>query len=199
MTKPTPHSELKKVEVGSLAELRSWFERNHTQKESIWLVTYKKSHPAKYLANTDVVDECVCFGWMDGRKAKLDDERTMQLLSPKKVEHWAKSYKDRYTRLKQEGRMHASGEQRVQEAKRSGAWDFMNDVDALILPDDFKKELEQTPLAMSNYQAFPDSAKRDILRWIKLAKKDETRKNRIRETALKAAQNRRASGTGTKS
>lgn len=55
--------------------------------------------------------------------------------------------------------------------------------------------LENHPPALENYEAFPDSAKRDILRWIKLAKKPETRANRILKTATLAAQNKRASGT----
>ncbi|MEM1255109.1 MAG: YdeI/OmpD-associated family protein [Cyanobacteria bacterium P01_H01_bin.21] len=68
-------------------------------------------------------------------------------------------------------------------------------MDALIKPDDLIAALEQHPPAMENYEAFPESAKRDILRWIKMAKKLETRTKRINETAKLAAQNKRASGT----
>ncbi|MDJ0626294.1 MAG: YdeI/OmpD-associated family protein [Candidatus Caenarcaniphilales bacterium] len=74
----------------------------------------------------------------------------------------------------------------------------MNDVDALIVPDDLQIALETRPQALSNYEAFPDSAKRDILRWIKLAKMTETRSKRIEETAILAALNQRASGTGSR-
>ena len=186
---------LERVEVQSVAELRQWFEENHTQRESIWLVTYKKNVPDKYLSVQDVLDEAVCFGWIDGRRLKLDDERTMQLLSPRKAQHWVKSYKDRVARLIEEGRMHECGQKVVAAAKESELWDFMNDVDALIKPDDLIEALEQYPSALKNYEAFPDSAKRDILRWIKMAKKPETRAKRIKETAELASQNRRASGT----
>ncbi len=187
--------DLEKVEVQSTRELRQWFEDNHAQKESIWLVTYKKSSPDKYVSTQEILDEVLCFGWIDGRRMKLDEERTMQLLSPRKTQHWAKSYKDRVARLTEEGRMHEAGQQVVDAAKVSGLWDFMNDVDALIKPGDLTKALAQQPPAMENYEAFPDSAKRDILRWIKLAKKPETRAKRIKETVDLAAQNKRASGT----
>ena len=126
---------------------------------------------------------------------KLDDERTMQLLSPRKTEHWSKTYKDRVAKLMEEGRMHEAGVSVVAAAKKSGMWDFMNDVDALIKPDDLITALDNHPPALANYEAFPDSAKRDILRWIKLAKKPETRAKRIQKTATLAAQNKRASGT----
>ena len=191
------HDHLRKVEVTSRQALRHWFADHYQQQESIWLVTYKKLVPDKYVANTDVVDECVCFGWMDGRKMKLDEQRTMQLLSPKKSPHWSRSYKKRYERLYKEGRIHPAAAAQVKADKESGAWDFMNDVDRLIIPPDLQAALQANPLALAHYQAFPDAAKRDILRWIKLAKRSATRHKRIDETVRKAAHNKRASGTGS--
>lgn len=186
---------LRKIEVKSVEELHSWFEKNHTQKESIWLITYKKNVPDKYVSIKEVLDEVLCFGWMDGRRMRLDSERTMQLISPRKTEHWSKSYKDRVARLTREGRMHRAGLKAVERAKKNGMWNFLNDVDALIKPDDLIAALGRYPSAMENYEAFPDSSKRDILRWIKIAKKPETRAKRIQQTAELAAQNKRASGT----
>ncbi|MEM9116709.1 MAG: YdeI/OmpD-associated family protein [Cyanobacteria bacterium P01_F01_bin.56] len=187
--------DLLKVEVTSVEELRAWLAANHAQTSSIWLVTYKKNVPEKYVSIQQVLDEVLCFGWMDGRRMKLDDDRTMQLLSPRKTEHWSKTYKNRVAKLTAAGRMHESGIKVVEAAKQSGAWDFLNDVDALIAPDDLVEALTQHPPALANYEAFPDSAKRDILRWIKLAKKPETRIKRIQKTADLAAQDQRASGT----
>jgi len=97
--------------------------------------------------------------------------------------------------LTKAGRMHQAGLQAVERSKKNGLWDFMNDVDALIAPDDLAEALEEFPPALENYEAFPDSAKPDILRWIKIAKKPETRAKRIKETTELAAQNKRALGT----
>jgi uncharacterized protein YdeI (YjbR/CyaY-like superfamily) len=94
-----------------------------------------------------VLDEVLCFGWIDGIARKLDDDRTMQLLSPRRVQHWAKSYKDRAARLIQEGRMHPAGLKAIEEAKREGLWDVMNDVDALVIPDDLATALDARPPA----------------------------------------------------
>ncbi|MGF1459175.1 MAG: YdeI family protein [Leptolyngbyaceae cyanobacterium] len=192
MAKPP---DLERVEVTSVEALRQWFEAHHSQPDSIWLVTYKKSVPDKSVSIQAVLDEVLCFGWMDGRRMKLDDDRTMQLLSPRKTGHWSKTYKDRVAQLTQAGRMHESGLQAVAAAKANGLWDFMNDVDALIKPDDLIVALAAHPPAMAHYEAFPDSVKRDILRWIKLAKQPATRAKRIKQTAELAAHNQRASGT----
>jgi uncharacterized protein YdeI (YjbR/CyaY-like superfamily) len=100
---------------------------------------------------------------------KLDDQRTMQLLSPRKTEHWSQTDKDRVAKLTESSRMHEA-ELRVVAA------------------------LEKHPPALEHYEAFPDSAKRDILRWMKLANKPETRAKRLQKTAALAAENKRASG-----
>jgi uncharacterized protein YdeI (YjbR/CyaY-like superfamily) len=56
-------------------------------KESIWLVTYKKTSAKKNMSIDEVLDELICFGWIDGIRRKLDLDRTMQLIAPRKVEH----------------------------------------------------------------------------------------------------------------
>ena len=124
--------DLEKVEVTSIQELRQWFEENYAREESIWLVTYKKVIPSKYISIKQVLDEVLCFGWMDGRRMKLDNERTMQLLSPRKTQHWSKTYKDRVAQLEKAGRMHKAGLKAIEVSKENGMWDFLNDVDALI-------------------------------------------------------------------
>ncbi len=46
-----------KLEITSADELRAWLLENHDQTESIWLVTYKKIDPAKYVSREEVLDE----------------------------------------------------------------------------------------------------------------------------------------------
>ncbi|MGB3799566.1 MAG: hypothetical protein WA952_07090, partial [Lewinella sp.] len=70
--------DFKKVPVSSAGELRDWLQAHHSQEAGVWLVTYKKSVPEKYVSTGDVLDELLCFGWIDGIRRKLDEERTMQ-------------------------------------------------------------------------------------------------------------------------
>ena len=191
----TKTENFKKVEVTSAGELREWLEANHTQADSVWLVTYKKHTGAKYVSTQEVLDELLCFGWIDGIRRKLDDERTMQLIAPRRAQHWAQSYKDRVARLTDEGRMHPAGLEAVEASKRRGLWHFMDDVDALIKPDDLVEALAAHDGAGANFDAFPQSSQRFILRWIKLAKQPKTRAKRIEQTAVLAAQNKRIPGS----
>ncbi|MEO0984843.1 MAG: YdeI/OmpD-associated family protein [Cyanobacteria bacterium J06639_14] len=181
----------KQVEVKSTLELRAWLEANHAQQESIWLVTYKKHIGDKYISVQDILDEVLCFGWIDGIRRKLDEDRTMQMISPRQAQHWAKSYKDRAAKLIDEGRMHAAGLAAIEASKRNNLWNFMDDVDALVKPEDLITALEAHPPASENFEAFNRSSKRNILRWIKLAKTPQTRAKRIQKTAVLAAQNQK--------
>lgn len=182
------------VIITSQEELRNWLLSNHHQKESIWLVTFKKTVLDKYVSVQEVLDELLCFGWIDGIRRKLDEEKTMQLISPRKVEHWTKTYKDRYKKLESKGLVENAGKEAVLKSKASGLWDFMDDVDALIKPSDFITELNKYENATNNFNAFGASSQRFILRWIKLAKTPETRIKRLKQASELADKNLKIPG-----
>lgn len=137
----------------------------------------------KYASRDEVLDELLCFGWIDGIRRKLDDQRTMQLICPRKVQHWAKSYKDRAEKLIKENKMHDSGFASIKAGKESGLWDFMDDLDKLIIPEDLKEALNKLEGATAFFNNINDSSKRFVLRCIKLAKTAKTRENRIKKIA----------------
>ena len=184
-----------KVEVSSTQELRAWLEHHHAQKESVWLVTYKKSVPEMYVSTFQVLDELLCFGWIDGIRRKLDEHKTMQLISPRKVEHWAKTYKDRAAKLIEEGKMQEAGFRSIELSKQAGLWDFMNDVDNLVVPVDLQKALQKYEGAADFFNAINDSSKRFVLRYIKLAKTEKTRVSRIEQIAALASKGEKLKGS----
>ena len=190
----TKTENFEQVEVTTAIQLREWLLKNHTQKESIWLVTYKKQVPEKYVSVQEVLDELLCFGWIDGIRRKLDLDRTMQLIAPRKVEHWAQTYKDRFAKLEKLGLVQQAGTNSVLASKQNGLWNFMDDVDALIKPHDLVKCLNEHTPAMNYFETFSKSNKRFILRWIKLAKTPATRQKRILETAKLASKNLKIPG-----
>lgn len=187
--------KFQKVEAASVHELRKWLKLNHQQKESVWLVTYKKVVPEKYISTAEVLDELLCFGWIDGIRRKLDDTRTMQLISPRKVEHWAKTYKDRANKLIEEGKMHDAGFHSIEVSKQNGLWDFMDDVDKLIVPTDLQEGLARYEGAAEFFHAINASSKRFVLRWLKLAKTDKTRTARINQIAQLSAKGEKLKGS----
>jgi uncharacterized protein YdeI (YjbR/CyaY-like superfamily) len=171
-----------KVEVDSPAQLRAWLEMHHGQMDSIWLVTFKKHVVGKYVSVDDILDEVLCFGWIDGLRRKLDDDRTMQLLSPRRHQVWAKSYKDRAARLIADGRMQSPGLAAIEASQRAGLWEATTDVDALVVPPDLAERLGTSVPALQNFERSAPSYRRNVLRWIASAKTAETRLKRITKT-----------------
>ena len=183
------------VVVENQAALREWLLEHHQQEASVWLVTYKKSEKEKYVSREEVLDELLCFGWIDGIRRKRDEKTSMQLIAPRKTQHWAKSYKERAAKLIENGKMHAAGQASIERGKASGLWHFMDDVDALILPEDLKKALKALPPAATFFDSINPSSKRFVLRWIKLAKTEKTRKSRILKIAQLAAKGEKLPGS----
>jgi uncharacterized protein YdeI (YjbR/CyaY-like superfamily) len=177
----------------SRAEWRAWLAQNYTQKEGVWLISYKKATGQPRFEYDEAVEEALCFGWVDSKPAKLDDARSMLWFAPRKPRtNWSKPNKDRVERLTAAGLMTPAGLAKVDAAKADGSWAALDGVENLEIPDDLATALALFPDAGAHFAAFPRSAKRGILEWILNAKRPETRARRIEETARLAEDNKRA-------
>jgi uncharacterized protein YdeI (YjbR/CyaY-like superfamily) len=175
------------------ADWRTWLKEHHAAAPGVWLVTYKKDSGKPYLAYDATVEEALCYGWIDSRPNKLDDERTMRLFTPRKAgSPWSRLNKERVERLEREGRMTEAGRRKIIEAKENGSWTIYDSVERLEEPADLTAALDAHEAARTHYDAFPDSSKKVILWWIKSAKRPATRAKRLRETVRLAADNVRA-------
>jgi uncharacterized protein YdeI (YjbR/CyaY-like superfamily) len=147
-------------------------------------VTWKKSVATKYVSTSEVLDEQVCFGWVDGLRRKLDQDRTMQLISPRRTQRWAQTYKVRAARLQRFGQMHQSGLNSIKASNQQGLWNATREVDALVVPKDLKQALKSQDSALTHFELFAPSYRRNILRWLKLAMTQKTRDKRLALIAM---------------
>ena len=115
-------AEYPQVEVESREELRRWLERHHETSSGIWLVTYKKSDP-RYLPYEHVVEEALCFGWIDSKARRLDERRTSIVLTPRKPRsNWSGPNRERVERLLGADLMAPAGLAAIERAKDDGTW-----------------------------------------------------------------------------
>jgi uncharacterized protein YdeI (YjbR/CyaY-like superfamily) len=175
------------------AEWRTWLEQNHTRTEEIWLISYKKGTGKPRFDYAEAVEEALCFGWIDSKPNKLDEERSLLWFAPRKPKTgWSKLNKERVQRLIEQRLMMPAGLAKVELAKRDSSWTALDAIEALEIPPDLAEAIAAHSEARQNFETFPHSAKRGTLEWIISAKKPETRIKRITETAKLAAQNLRA-------
>ena len=153
---------------------------------------WRKQSGRAGLTYEEAVLEALCFGWIDSKGAKLDDDRTMLWMSPRKRgSGWARTNKVRIEQLLADGLMTPAGLALVEDAKRDGSWTMLDDVEDLVVPDDLAAAFAENPGAREHWDGFPRSVRRAALEWIVQAKRPETRARRVTETARLAARGER--------
>ena len=181
------------IHAESRAQWRSWLERHHEHSSGAWLVTWKKASGRPYLPYPEAVDEALCFGWVDSRPNRLDDLRAMRLFTPRRPRSpWSAINKGKVARLTEQRLMAPAGIRVVEAAKASGSWSAYDEVERLVIPPDLARALAVEEGASALFGAFPDSSKKNILWWIRSARRPETRAARVKRAAELAARNRMA-------
>ena len=101
------------LEFSHRAQLRKWFEQHAATDKECWIAMYRVKRPAECgdcLPYIDVVEEALCFGWIDSTLKRLPDGRLAQRLSPRrKRSHWTELNKQRCADLEARGLMTDAG------------------------------------------------------------------------------------------
>ena len=163
-------------------EWRQWLQENHQSKQSIWLIYYKKKTNIPSITWSEVVDEALCFGWIDSTAKPIDDEKYMQFITRRKPRSvWSKINKDKVKRLIDEDLMMPAGYASIDIAKKNGSWSILDEVEALIIPPDLEKAFAAHPGSKEAFLSLSKSAQKAWLYRLVLAKQAATREKRIRE------------------
>ena len=174
-------------------EWRKWLEKNHIKQKEIWLIHYKKSSNKKSINHFDAVEEALCFGWIDSKLKKIDEERFILRYSPRKEKSvWSKINKETAERMILLDKITESGLEKINLAKKHGLWEtaYTNKIKER-LPSDLKNALIKEKVAWNNFQNFANSYRNMYIGWVKNAKKDETRKKRICEVVERSRDNKK--------
>ena len=183
--------DFERVEFKEREAWRAWLAANHARSPGVWLIYSKKATGTSRLAYAEAVEEALCYGWIDSRPNALDEERAMQLFTPRKPgSPWSRVNKERIARLIETGAMAAPGQAKIDAAQRDGSWAAYDAIEDLIVPADLAAALAADPAAEAGYAAFGVSTKKQLLWWIASAKRPETRAKRVAETTAGAAESR---------
>jgi uncharacterized protein YdeI (YjbR/CyaY-like superfamily) len=174
-------------------EWRKWLTKNHAAEKNVWLTIYHKGSKTPSVYYDEAVEEALCFGWVDSKANKRDDESFLLYFAQRKPKsNWSKANRERVAKLTALGLMTEAGQKMIDLAKKSGTWTALVAVQNSVVPPDLQKLFNKNKTAFKNFQAFPPSSKRIILEWILNARKPETRTQRIKQTVELAAKNVRA-------
>jgi uncharacterized protein YdeI (YjbR/CyaY-like superfamily) len=174
-------AELERRPFASALEWRAWLEANHGASPGIWLMIAKKGSALESVTYDEAVDEALCFGWIDGQRAKHDSDYFLQRFTPRtKRSPWSKINTERVTRLMNAKRMHPAGVREVEAAKNDGRWDaaYAGQASAVV-PEDLERALAASPVAAAAFAELDSRNRYAILYRIGAVKKAETRAKKI--------------------
>jgi uncharacterized protein YdeI (YjbR/CyaY-like superfamily) len=162
------------------AGLRAWLADNHTRKDGVWAVFYKKSTGLSDMSWEALVEECLCFGWIDSLPGKVDDHRTKIYISPRKSNSgWSRRNKVLLIELEAKGLIEHPGRAVIERAKFNGSWERFDLSEDLIVPDELQTHVDADLEFGAVWHNLTDAKKRQILQQIYDAKTLETRSKRI--------------------
>jgi uncharacterized protein YdeI (YjbR/CyaY-like superfamily) len=177
----------------SIAAWRQWLTNHYADTDGVWLATWKRASGKTPLDYGAIVEEALCFGWIDGLVNTLDDGRQAQLLTPRRRgSGWSRSNKERIERILADGRMTEAGMRVIDAAKADGSWTLLDASEALLEPPELSAALDASPEARRQWDAFPKSPRKALIFWVTSAKRPETRLRRVTMIVDEAAQGRRA-------
>lgn len=177
-----PKKEVEIFRPTSRTDWREWLEKNHHSQQAVWLVYFKSSSKMDTLSWSEAVDEALCFGWIDSTRRTIDHESFMQYFSRRRPNSsWSKINKEKVAKLIQNNLMTKAGFDSIKTAQQNGTWTILDDVEALVIPEDLKLALKNHIASWEYFDSLSKSDKKILLHWVTFAKRPETRQKRILE------------------
>ena len=175
----------KQITPRNRQEWRRWLAANHGTVPEVWVVFYKKTAQRAgrpTLTYDHAVEEAVCFGWIDGLKRRVDDERYAHRFTPRKPDSRWSEQSGAARKMRSRGLMTPTGEEAVAASIRSGAWEKPASSAPADAPRELIAALENDPQARAGWATLSPSERRRYEVWIGMAKREETRARRLAES-----------------
>jgi uncharacterized protein YdeI (YjbR/CyaY-like superfamily) len=171
-------AELLTVEVRTRRQWRAWLAKHHAASPGVWLVFYKAHTGVKSILYEDTVREALCFGWIDSLVKRLDDDRYVVKITPRKpTSKWSDINRRRWAELKTAGLLTPAGLAATPTNNTYAPRPAIPE-----LPTYIAKALKAHSKAWEFFRELPPTCRRDFVVWVHTAKRPETRDKRIRES-----------------
>ncbi len=169
------------MEFASPAEWETWLAAHQTAAKGLWLKFAKKGAGVTTPTYAEAVNVALCYGWIDGQAAPLDERYWLQRFTPRGPRSkWSRINRDRVIQLQQDGRMQPAGQAQVEAAQRDGRWDAAYEPpSSAAVPEDLQRALDDHPQAAAFFATLNGANRYAILYRLQDAKKPETRARRL--------------------
>lgn len=160
--------------------LRAWLERHHDTASALVVGLHKRHTGRAGPTWAEVVDQALCFGWIDGVGHRVDDDRyTVRLTPRRRGSRWSDVNVRRVAALTDAGLMHPAGLAAYEARDPARTGTYAHEQRKVRLDPAYEAELRADPAAWAWFSARPPSYRRDATWWVMSAKREETRRRRL--------------------
>lgn len=174
-------------------EFRVWLEGNHAGESALWVGFHRKATGRASMTWPESVDEALCYGWIDGVRRKIDDERYAIRFTPRRPgSNWSAVNLRRMEELLKDGRVRPAGRAayEARDPSRTDAYSF-EQRDRATLPEEFEREFRAHADAWAYFERQPPGYRRTATWWVVSAKREDTRRRRFSTLLEDSAAGRR--------
>lgn len=176
----------KTITVKNHHDFRKWLQKHHKTERKVAVIVHKRHTNTPAPTHRELIEEAICFGWIDTTIKRLDDDRYIRNFSRRTENSKWSNNTLRYARqLIKEKRMTKEGMKLYKQGLKKPTHDEGIPKNPRI-PAQLKTALQKDPKAKNQFQAYPPSTKRMMYRWILRAKLPQTRQRRIAQIIAKA-------------
>jgi uncharacterized protein YdeI (YjbR/CyaY-like superfamily) len=190
---PVPDGPRPLVSASNRAEWRRWLKTHHAREHEVWLIYYKKHTAKATISYRESVEEALCFGWIDGLKKRIDDERYAHRFTPRRAKSkWSPLNISLAQELIASKKMTRAGLAAF-EQRRNYEEAFLKTREAgtTRLPPEIEKILKANHAAWENFNRLAPGYRKQYTGWLCSAKKPETRERRLKEAIRLLKQNKK--------
>ena len=179
------------VLVKHRSDFREWLKKNHDKEKKVAVILNKKHTGIPSPSHRELMEEAICFGWIDTRIDRIDDNQFIRNFSRRnKNSKWSYNTLSYAKQLVKEKKMTPIGMKFYKEGLSKPTHDHGIPKNP-SMPDEISKVLKKNKDALKNFKSFSPSYKRTIYRWFLSAKRDETKIKRIKKIFESSKQNQR--------
>jgi len=177
---------MKQKTVFNRNDFREWLVKNHNKETKVEVIVYKKHTGKSSPSHKELMEEAICFGWIDTVIRRLDENRFIRTFSKRnKNSKWSNNTIQYAKDLIKQGKMTSVGLKFYKEGLKKPTHDFGIPKNP-DMPVELKRALDKEKKAKDNFKNFSASIKKMFYRWILRGKREETRAKRIKSIVEKA-------------
>ena len=160
-----------------------WLAAQPVDAAGVWVKFAKKAATPAKLTKAEAIDAALCYGWIDGKLERYDDQHWLVRFTPRKSRSkWSALNRNRALTLIKERRMRPAGFTQIEAAKANGRWEgAYASASQAEVPSDLQKALDGNPKASAFFATLNGRNRYSILYRIGNVKRAETRARKIAE------------------